>query len=380
MVRELLKAFFFIFAAEMGDKTQILAMTFATQYKVQKVLLGVLIGAALNHGIAIALGSYLSSVIPLDKIQMAAGIMFIVFGLWTLRNHEEDDDEKESKKRFGPVLTVALAFFVGELGDKTQLTAMTLATDANYPIFVLFGTVLGMLATSGLGIFVGSIIGEKVPEFAIKVVSSGIFLFFGTLKLFQTLPKNYLSGFNIALYFILLSISVYLLLKPIIKARKLGKRLPMQEAAATLYIQANEIKKAVENICLGEAKCGKCMGGKCLVGFTKRALKSATEEGTYILPPEWEDLPKYNTKNFEQGKVVEALALTISHLIRYDYNMDENYVVNKVRQALETIAFGEALTFDGNLKKYYENMKKKNERLYIRVKQRVEELNEESNK
>lgn len=379
MARELLKAFFFIFAAEMGDKTQILAMTFATQYKVQKVLLGVLIGSALNHGIAIALGSYLSNVIPLDKIQMAAGIMFVVFGLWTLKSHDEDE-EKESKKSLGPVLTVALAFFVGELGDKTQLTAMTLATDANYPIFILFGTVLGMLATSGLGIFVGSIIGEKVPEFAIKIVSSGVFLFFGTLKLFQTLPKSYLSGLNIALYFILLAISVYLLLKPILKARKLGKRLPMQEAAATLYIQANEIKKAVENICLGESQCGKCMGGKCLIGFTKRALKSATEEGTYILPSEWENLPKYNTKNFELEKVVEALALTISHLMKYDYNMDENYIVNKVRQALETIAFGETLPFDGNLKRYYKNMKKRNERLYIRIKQRVEQLNEESNK
>lgn len=372
MLRELLKAFLFIFAAEMGDKTQVLAMTFATQYKVQKVLLGVLIGAALNHGIAIALGSYLSNVMPLDKIQIAAGIMFIIFGLWTLRNN--DEEEKETKKRFGPVLTVALAFFVGELGDKTQLAAMTLATDANYPIFILFGTVLGMLVTSSLGIFVGSIIGEKVPEFAIKIVSSGIFLFFGTLKLFQTVPKNYLSGLNIILYFITLAIIIYLLLRPVIKARKSGKKLPLEEAAATLYIQANEIKKAVENICLGGSHCRTCMGGKCLVGFTKRILKSATEEGIFILPPEWEELPKYNAKEFEQGKVVEALALTISHLIKYDHNKDENYVVNKVRMALETIAFGKALPFDGNMDKYYKNMKKENEKFTNRIIKRIKEM------
>lgn len=374
MTKELLRAFFFIFAAEMGDKTQILAMTFATQYKVQKVLMGVLIGSALNHGIAIALGSYLSSLIPLDKIQMVAGIMFIVFGLLTLKSHDEED-EKEKKKNFGPVLTVALAFFLGELGDKTQLTAMTLATDANYPMFILFGTVLGMLATSGLGIFVGSIIGEKVPEFTIKIISSGIFLFFGTVKLFQTLPKKYISGFNIVLYFILLSITVYLLLKPIIKAKKAGKKLPMQEIAATLYIQANEIKKAVENICLGESQCGTCIGNKCLIGFTKKALKSATDEGIFILPSEWDDLPKRNGKSFEQGKVIEALALTLSHLIKYGHNMDENYVVNKVRMALETIAFGEILPFDGNMNKYFKNMKKRNEKLSDRIIKRTREIN-----
>lgn len=356
----------------MGDKTQILAMTFATQYKVGKVLLGVLIGSALNHGIAIALGSYLSSVFPLDKIQLAAGLMFVIFGLWALKSDNEEE-EKNNKKSFGPILTVAMAFFVGELGDKTQLTAMTLGTDANYPIFILFGTVLGMLATSSLGIFVGSIIGDKVPEFTIKIISSGIFLFFGTLKLFQTVNPRFITGLNIMIYFIILAISIYLLLKPTLKARKAGKKLPMQEAAATLYIQANEIKKAVEDICLGESNCGSCIGSKCLIGFTKRALMSATEEGVFILPSEWDELPKYNNKNFEQGKVIEALALTLSHLKKYGHNVDGNYVVNKVRQALETIAFGETIPFDGNIDKYYKNMKKRNERIHDRVKKRVEE-------
>ncbi len=372
MIKELLRAFFFIFAAEMGDKTQILAMTFATQYKVQKVLLGVLIGSALNHGIAIALGSYLSSVIPLDKIQLVAGLMFVVFGLWTLKSDNEEE-EKSNKKSFGPVITVAIAFFLGELGDKTQLTAMTLGTDANYPIFILFGTVLGMLATSSLGIFVGSIIGDKVPEFAIKLVSSGIFLFFGTLKLFQTAAPRYITGLNIIIYFMILAVSVYLLLRPALNARKLGIKLPMQEAAAALYIQANEIKSAVENICLGESNCGTCAGNKCIIGFTKKVLKAATEEGVFILPSEWDELPKYNNKNFEQGKVVEALALTISYLNRYGYNSDENYVVNKVRQALEFIAFGELIPFDGNMEKYYKNMKKRNERIHDKIKRRIKE-------
>jgi len=374
MLRELLKAFFFIFAAEMGDKTQILAMTFATQYKVGKVLLGVLIGAALNHGLAIALGSYLSNVIPLDKIQIAAGVLFVVFGLWTLRNEEEEEDE-DSKKNFGPILTVAIAFFIGELGDKTQLTAMTLATDASYPVFILCGTVLGMLATSGLGIFVGTIIGEKIPELAIKIASSAIFLFFGTLKLLQTVPSKYITGLNIIVYFVIIAITAYLLLRPTLIARKIGKKLPLQEAAATLYMQANEIKNSVENICLGESECGTCQGSKCIIGFTKRALESSMENGEYILPSEWEQLPKYNKKNFELGKIAEALALIIFDLTKYGYNPDENYVVNKTRQALETIAFGETLVFDGDISRYCKNIKRRNEKLYDRIMEKVKELN-----
>ncbi|MFA5524521.1 MAG: TMEM165/GDT1 family protein [Tissierellales bacterium] len=377
MIQELLKAFLFIFVAEMGDKTQILAMTFATQYKVRKVLLGVLIGSALNHGIAIALGSYLSNIIPLDKIQLAAGIMFVIFGLWALKSDDEED--KGNKKCFNPVITVAIAFFLGELGDKTQLTAMTLGTDASYPLFILIGTVLGMLATSSLGIFVGSIIGDKMPEIALKIASSTVFLFFGTLKLYQTLPSSYITVLNTIIYFVFLSIPVYFLLKLNFKAKKSGKRLPMQEAAATLYIQANEIKKAVEDICLGEAKCGSCVGSNCLIGFTKRALKSATEEGIFILPSEWEELPKYNPKSFEQGKVIEALGLTIWHIIKYGNSIDENYVVNKVRQALETIALGETIPFDGDIKKYYKIMKEKNESMYEKIKKKVWDLEHEIN-
>src|SRR5690606_22932798 len=146
--------------AEMGDKTQILAMAFATQYQVKKVLMGVFLGSLLNHGIAVALGSYLSSVIPINTIQIIAGISFVGFALWTLKNDDDDEEEGDSKGKFGPVFTVAMAFFIGELGDKTQLTAITLSVDASYPVFILLGTVSGMILTSSLGIYVGSKIGN----------------------------------------------------------------------------------------------------------------------------------------------------------------------------------------------------------------------------
>ncbi|MGF7058013.1 TMEM165/GDT1 family protein [Brassicibacter mesophilus] len=374
MLGELIRAFFFIFVAEMGDKTQILAMAFATQFKVQKVLLGVLIGSALNHGIAIALGSYLSNVIPMNTVQIVAGILFIGFGLWALKSDDEEENNR-NKNKFGPVITVALAFFIGELGDKTQLTAMTLATDAKYPLFILFGTVLGMIATSGIGIFVGSKIGEKVPESAIKITSSAVFLFFGTLKLFQTLPDQYLTSTNIILFFAVLLTIVYILLRPILAARKAEKRSPLKEVAATLYEQTHQLKEAVDNICLGESVCGSCEGKKCLIGFTRRALASATNEGVYILPNEWEELPKYTDKKFDKGKLVEALSMTIAHYIKYGFEEDKNYVVNKTREALETLVFGEIVPFDGDIKKYFKLIKRKNEIIGEKIINRVEEIN-----
>lgn len=150
MIKELIRAFLLIFAAEMGDKTQIIAMTFATQYLVREVLMGVTLGVFLNHGIAILLGSFISKVMPMNVIQIIAGFLFIIFGINALKIDEDED--VESKKEISPIITVALAFFIGELGDKTQLTAMTLAAEANYPFFILIGTTLGMIATSSLGI------------------------------------------------------------------------------------------------------------------------------------------------------------------------------------------------------------------------------------
>ncbi len=214
MLKELARAFFLIFVAEMGDKTQIMAMAFATQYRKSQVLIGVFLGVILNHGIAIVLGKYLAKIIPLKLLQIIAGFMFVIFGLLALK--EEKDEGEKNKNHFGPIITVAVAFFLGELGDKTQLTALTLAMDSHYPLFVLLGTTLGMIVVSGLGILVGSKIGEKIPEIAIKIVSSFIFLFFGTYKIMTAIPKIYLSGINIFMYFAIIGLVEFCLIKKLV--------------------------------------------------------------------------------------------------------------------------------------------------------------------
>ena len=155
MMIEMLKAFFLIFIAEMGDKTQILAMAFATRFPVKKVLAGVFIGVLLNHGLGVIVGKYISDFLPTNIIQIVAGVVFISFAFWTLKVEDDEDKDEEQKYKFGPVLTVALAFFIGELGDKTQLTAITLATNTSYPLAILGGTVLGMIMTCSIGILIG---------------------------------------------------------------------------------------------------------------------------------------------------------------------------------------------------------------------------------
>ncbi len=115
----------FVVLAEMGDKTQLLGMAFATRYKARVVLAGVLVATLLNHLLAVALGDYLTNFIPLRQIQLIAALSFIVFGLWTLRGDTLKGEDQ--KVYYNPFWTVTIAFFIAEMGDKTQLAAIALA-------------------------------------------------------------------------------------------------------------------------------------------------------------------------------------------------------------------------------------------------------------
>src|SRR5664279_4361546 len=137
-----IKAFVFVVVGEMGDKTQILAMMMAGKYKAKQVLIGVLVATILNHAIAVGVGSYLSFIIPMNTISITAGISFLIFGLWTLRGDTAKDEQKKGNN-FGPILTVAIAYFLAEMGDKTQLMTIAIAAEFRQPLFVLAGTTTG---------------------------------------------------------------------------------------------------------------------------------------------------------------------------------------------------------------------------------------------
>lgn len=114
----------FVVLAEMGDKTQLLAMAFATRYKATTVLWAVFWATLLNHLLAVVVGNYLTHFIPIQYIQIAA-VSFILFGLWTIRGDELNNEDKRFS--FSPFWTVAIAFFIAEMGDKTQLATIALA-------------------------------------------------------------------------------------------------------------------------------------------------------------------------------------------------------------------------------------------------------------
>ena len=142
----LLSSFGVVFLAEMGDKTQLLVMAFAAKYHWRPVLGGMFLGILAVHSLAVAAGNVVGSYLSPELMQGVAGAAFLLFGFWTLR--AEDEDEEAHDSVHSPLWTVAAAFFVGEMGDKTQFAAMTMA--AAYPSWqlVLMGAVLGMVLIS----------------------------------------------------------------------------------------------------------------------------------------------------------------------------------------------------------------------------------------
>ncbi|RKD27140.1 Putative Ca2+/H+ antiporter, TMEM165/GDT1 family [Caminicella sporogenes DSM 14501] len=373
MIKEFLKSFFLILSAEMGDKTQVLAMAFATQFTVKEVLIGVFLGCLLNHGIAITLGTYLSSVVPLDIVQIVAGFTFIFFGLLSLKYEENDDIEENNTRKYGPVMTVAMAFFIGELGDKTQLTAITLSVDAVFPIFILMGTVLGMVVTSGIGIFIGSRIGNMIPEVGIKILSSVIFLTFGLFKLYYTLPQKYLTPVNIFIFLVIIGAVVFILLMKMFKEHKQGKITAYEEAALTLYEYYHHIRNSIEDICLGEKTCGKCSSEKCIIGYTKKILDESLSKENKDLKTKNMDFYNSLKKEFDKDKVINSLSMIIAFLNKNLIEKERLEVVNQVRNKLEMILFDKELEFK-NKKDYYKTIKNIDKRISKKIINEVRKL------
>jgi putative Ca2+/H+ antiporter (TMEM165/GDT1 family) len=181
--------------AEMGDKTQIITMTFASKYKPAKVLVAIVIAIALISAVSVAAGTLLARNDALRQwIQLIAAVSFIVFGLWSLRE-QKDEQEKPGKTKFGPIVTVAIAFFVAELGDKTQLATVALAAEfPQAPVLVFLGSSLGLLAANGLGIFVGAMFCRRIPDKVFRLISAGVFFLFGLYGIWEAANGAYGAG------------------------------------------------------------------------------------------------------------------------------------------------------------------------------------------
>ncbi|MHB0977158.1 MAG: TMEM165/GDT1 family protein [Candidatus Aquicultorales bacterium] len=175
----------FITLAEMGDKTQLLALSFATKYKATKVLLGVFVATLVVHLFSVAVGGTVGKVMPMGYLKVLIGLSFLGFAAWTLRGDALDEDERKGRFAFGAVMTVAIAFFIAELGDKTQLATISLAAQYRSFVPVWIGSTLGMVVADGIAIIVGVLAGKRIPERAVKFVSAAIFAFFGAITIIQ---------------------------------------------------------------------------------------------------------------------------------------------------------------------------------------------------
>lgn len=174
----------FIFLAELGDKSMLLALAFASKYPVKTVIAGVFCATAINHLLVVLLGSYIVNFFNADNITLFCSLAFIGFGIWTLRGDSLEEDDMGTQKKT-PFLTVATAFFISEMGDKTQLATLTLATEYQPWLLVWIGSTIGMVLADMVGIIAGNMLGKRIPENTIKYVSGSIFILTGMWGLYE---------------------------------------------------------------------------------------------------------------------------------------------------------------------------------------------------
>jgi len=173
-------SFGIIFVAELGDKSQLMALTFAARYKAIVILAAITAATALVHLVSVLIGAAAGVALPTSTISIVAGIAFLGFAVWTLRGDElDEEDEARSRRANRSVFfTVASAFFLAELGDKTMLATITLAT--THGLFgTWLGSTLGMVTADALAILVGQQLGARLPERTIRIGAAILFVVFG---------------------------------------------------------------------------------------------------------------------------------------------------------------------------------------------------------
>ncbi len=191
MVAALLLSFAVIFVAELGDKSQLMAMMFALRYRWWVVLSAILAATTAVHILSVAIGHYLGAALPTHLLGLIAGVMFVFFGLWTLRGDSLTDQEASRAQRAtAPAFfVVTSAFMLAELGDKTMLATITLAADNNW-LGVWIGSTIGMVAADALAILVGAVAGKHLPERLIQVVAAALFGVFGIFMVIDNLRPS----------------------------------------------------------------------------------------------------------------------------------------------------------------------------------------------
>ena len=170
--------------AEMGDKTQLLSLVLAARFrKPWPIVLGILVATLANHALAGAVGSWVTTVLGPDVLRWVLGLSFIAMAVWMLIPDKLDDDEGDEAPRMGVFMTTVVAFFLAEMGDKTQIATVMLAAQYHAWAWVVAGTTLGMMLANVPAVFMGDKIAAKVSMTLVHAIAAAIFAVLGVLTL-----------------------------------------------------------------------------------------------------------------------------------------------------------------------------------------------------
>jgi Ca2+/H+ antiporter, TMEM165/GDT1 family len=192
-VESLLASLGLVFVAELGDKTQLVALGFGARHRVGPVLAGVAIAYAVSNLLSVVVGGLLGVALPVRAIGLIGGVLFLGFAAWTLRDGDADTGDAVPDggggvviDRRSIVLSVAAAMFVAELGDKTMLATATLAAQGS-PVHTWVGATVGIILSGALGVLVGRVFGARLPERVTRLGSAALFALFGAVLLVANL-------------------------------------------------------------------------------------------------------------------------------------------------------------------------------------------------
>ncbi|MES2802047.1 MAG: TMEM165/GDT1 family protein [Bdellovibrionota bacterium] len=167
-----------VFISEMGDKTQLLALVLAARFrKPIPILLGIFVATLLNHALASYAGSFITNYFAPSTLRLLLAVTFVGFGLWILI--PDKDEGLKTTERFGAFVTTLFAFFIAEMGDKTQLATIALGAKYNSIAAVTLGTTLGMMLANAPAVYFGQWFTDRIPMQWVRRMASVLFIGFG---------------------------------------------------------------------------------------------------------------------------------------------------------------------------------------------------------
>lgn len=170
--------------AEIGDKTQLLAFLLAARFKKPlPIVLGILVATLVNHGLAGAVGAFITSHVSPQAMRWVLGLSFLGMAAWTLIPDKIEEEEAQVAQRFGVFGATLVTFFLAEMGDKTQVATVALAAHYPSPVLVVAGTTLGMLIADVPAVFVGDRLAGRIPMKLVHGVAAAMFAVLGVATL-----------------------------------------------------------------------------------------------------------------------------------------------------------------------------------------------------